>query len=75
MYVHWLDALCADMFSLGYGVIHVSINVCYMSSIYVAICKPSLIPRLSPPPVVDCLQYVDMEGEVLGDLLMCGYVR
>jgi len=46
-----------------------------MSSIYVAICKPSLIPRLSPPPVVDLLQYVDMEGEVLGDLVMCGYVN
>jgi len=45
-----------------------------MSSTYVAICKPSLIPRLSPPPVVDHLQYAGMEGEVLGDLLMCCYV-
>ena len=45
-----------------------------MSSIYVAICKPSLIPWLFPPPVVDHLQYADMEGEVLGDLVMCGYV-
>jgi len=45
-----------------------------MSSTYVAICKPSLIPRLSPPPVVDRLQYIDMEEEVLGDLVMCGYV-
>ena len=36
----------------------------------------SLIPRpFPPPPVFDCLQYANTEGEGLGDLVMCGYVR
>ena len=28
-----------------------------------------------PPPVVGCLQYVNTEGEGLGDQVMCGCVR
>jgi len=28
-----------------------------------------------PPPVFDRLQYANTEGEGLGDLVMCGYVR
>ena len=36
---------------------------------------PSLITRLFPPPVFDRLQYANMEGEGLGDLVTCGYVR
>jgi len=35
----------------------------------------SLIPRSFPPPVFDCLQYANMEGEGLGDLFMYGEVR
>jgi len=30
---------------------------------------------LFPPPVFHCLQYANMEGEGLGDLVMCGDVR
>jgi len=37
--------------------------------------KPSLIPRLFPPPVFDRLQYANTEREGLGDLVMYGYVR
>ena len=32
----------------------------------------SLIPSPSPPPVFDGFQYVNIEGEGLGDLVMCG---
>jgi len=35
----------------------------------------SLVPRLFPPPVFDRLQYTNTEGEGLGDLVMCGYIR
>ena len=28
-----------------------------------------------PPPVVGRLQYANMEGEGLGDQVVCGYVR
>jgi len=35
----------------------------------------SLVPRPFPPPVFDYLQFANMEGEGLGDLVMCGYVR
>jgi len=35
----------------------------------------SLVPRPFPPPVFDHLQYANMEGEGLGDLIMCGDVR
>jgi len=35
----------------------------------------SLIPRLFPPSVFDCLQYANTEGEDLGDFITCGYVR
>ena len=35
----------------------------------------SLVPRPFPPPVFDHLQYANTEGEGLGDLVMCGYVR
>ena len=38
-------------------------------------CDTSLIPRLFPPPVFDRLQYANTEGEGLGDLVTCGYVR
>ena len=37
--------------------------------------SPSLIPRPFPPPVFDCLQYANTEGEGLGDLITCGDVR
>ena len=35
----------------------------------------SLVPRPFPPPVFDRLQYANMEGEGLEDLVTCGYVR
>jgi len=35
----------------------------------------SLVPRPFPPPVFDRLQYANMEGEGLGDLVTCGYIR
>ena len=35
----------------------------------------SLVPRPFPPPVFDCLQYANTEGEGLGDLVTCGYIR
>jgi len=35
----------------------------------------SLIPRPFPPPVFYHLQYANMEGEGLRDLVMCGDVR
>jgi len=35
----------------------------------------SLIPRPFPPPVFDCLQYTNMEGEGLGDLITSGDVN
>ena len=35
----------------------------------------SLVPRPFPPPVFDRLQYANTEGEGLGDLVTCGYVR
>ena len=35
----------------------------------------SLVPRPFPPPVFDRLQYVNMEGEGLGDLVTCSDVR
>ena len=35
----------------------------------------SLVPRPFPPPVFDHLQYANTEGEGLGDLIMCDYVR
>ena len=31
----------------------------------------SLIPRLFPPPVFDCLQCAKMEGKGLGEIVMC----
>jgi len=37
--------------------------------------ESSLIPRPFPPPVLDRLQYANTEGEGLGDLVTCGYVR
>jgi len=37
--------------------------------------RTSLVPRPFPPPVFDCLQYANTEGEVLGDLVTCGYVK
>ena len=37
--------------------------------------KLSLVPRPFQPPVFDRLQYANMEGEGLGDLVTCGYVR
>ena len=37
--------------------------------------KPSLVPRPFPPPVFDRLQYANTEGEGLGDLITCGYIR
>ena len=37
--------------------------------------EDSLVPRPFPPPVFDRLQYANTEGEGLGDLVMCGYVR
>ena len=33
--------------------------------------KPSLVPRPFPPPVFDCLQYVKIEREGLGDRVTC----
>jgi len=35
----------------------------------------SLVPQPFPPPVFDHLQYANMEGEGLGDLVMCGDIR
>ena len=35
----------------------------------------SLVPRPFPPLVFDRLQYANTEGEGLGDLVTCGYVR
>jgi len=35
----------------------------------------SLVPGPFPPPVFDHLQYANMEGEGLEDLVMCSYVR
>ena len=35
----------------------------------------SLVPRPFPPPVFERLQYANTEGEGLGDLVTCGYVR
>jgi len=35
----------------------------------------SLILSPFPPPVFDHLQYTNTEGEGLGDLVTCGYVR
>ena len=35
----------------------------------------SLVPRPFPPPVFDRLQYANMKGEGLGDLVTCGYIR
>ena len=35
----------------------------------------SLVPWPFPPPVFDRLQYANTEGEGLGDLVTCGYVR
>jgi len=40
-----------------------------------AIESGSLVSRPFPPPVFDRLQYANTEGEGLGDLVMCGYVR
>ena len=34
-------------------------------------CWNSFVPRPFPPPVFDRLQYAKMEGEELGDLVMC----
>ena len=33
----------------------------------------SLIPRPFPPPVLHLLQYANMEGEGLEDLVTCGH--
>jgi len=35
----------------------------------------SLVFRPFPPPVFDRLQYANMEGEGLGDLVTCSYIR
>ena len=35
----------------------------------------SFIPRPFPPPVFDRFQYANMEGEGLGELVTCSYVR
>jgi len=35
----------------------------------------TLVPRPFPPPVFDRLQYANMEGEGLGDLVTCSYIR
>ena len=32
----------------------------------------SLVPRLFPPPLFDCMRYASIEGEGLEDLVMCG---
>ena len=40
----------------------------YMCALY---CWNSFVPRPFPPPVFDRLQYAKMEGEELGDLIMC----
>jgi len=42
---------------------------------FIAIPSSSLVPRPFPPPVFDHLQYANTEGEGLGDLVTCGYVR
>ena len=45
------------------------IEVClYMCALYY---WNSFVPRPFPPPVFDRLQYAKMEGEGLGDLVMC----
>ena len=45
----------------------------YVSWLYMCVlyCWNSFIPRPFPPPVFDRLQYTKMEGEELGDLVMC----
>jgi len=41
----------------------------------IVISTASLVPRPFPPPVFDRLQYANTEGEGLGGLVTCGYVR
>jgi len=36
--------------------------------------EASLVPRLFPPLVFDHLQYANLEGEGLGDLVTCSYI-
>jgi len=61
---------------------HIRRGVCVMFSLVLLIScclldklSVSLVPRPFPPPVFDRLQYANTEGEGLGDLIMCGYVR
>ena len=48
---------------------------CYSQVIRNCWAMGSLVPRPFPPPVFDRLQYANTEGEGLGDLITCGYVR
>jgi len=41
----------------------------------VSIVDPSVVPRPFPPPVFDRFKYANTEGEGLGDLVTCGYIR
>jgi len=41
--------------------------ICQSHRFVLVWCVCSLVPRAFPPPVFDCLQYANMEGEGLGD--------
>jgi len=53
----------------------------YMYSWYVHVCMCGGVPphvalvKGHPPLVFDCLQYANMEGEGLGDLVTCDDIR
>jgi len=49
--------------------------VCLQGVLHTVMLSSSLVPRPFPPSVFDCLQYAITEGEGLGDLVTCGYVR
>ena len=51
---------------------HTSIRTDYMPGYLRLTAHGSLVPRLFPPPIFDCLQYANTEGEGLGDLGTCG---
>jgi len=52
-----------------------TLGFCYWFCFWVLAFCLSLVPRPFPSPVFDRLQYANTEGEGLGDLVMCGYVR
>ena len=52
-----------------------SMGACWHLISSSSLISTNLVPRLFPPPVFDHFRYTNTEGEGLGDLVMCCYIR